>query len=1184
MKLFFGNIAALKCFNSIWLLIAIILLLNNGCKSDSKLKPTTLLNTKRHFGQTLFENLSPNTTNVHFRNDVFEDSTYNEESYPYWIIGGGTAIGDLNNDGLPEILFTANNNGLFLYKNLGDLKFEDITQNAGIVNDSGWYSGISLVDVNNDGWLDIYVCKAGPYSFMQRQNKLYINKGNFTFTEEAEFWGLNDSLPSIHAAFFDFDNDGDLDCYIINHPTNFKDIFNVYAFKNAKQQMSDGADRLLENRNGKFVDVSKIVGLDSTYGFGLSVSIIDINNDGFEDIYVANDYIGNDYLLLNQGGRFFKESTSKYFKHTSLFAMGSNFNDLNNDAREELMVVDMKPDNHPRNKNNFLAFHNEFYYHINPNFSPSQFVKNVLQTPTDTGAYAEVSQMSGVDKTDWSWNVILEDLDNDGLKDIHVTNGVQRDASYLDFFLLEDSLKSKKYAHNPKLFYLDMPKTYLPDYAYKNVGNLIFDDVSALWGIDLQSISNGAACGDLDGDGDLDLVINNLDDFAFVLKNNTNKFSVERNFLRIALSQSNTFTTIGSKVIIHYDNTQQYNRLQPVRGYQSSQEPVIHFGLGKVKQIDSVEVFWKSGKYSVFKNIKANQLITLSDSSALAKPPLKSMLPPKTLAQKKLLPFLHQENDFIDFKRDRCIPFRYSKNGPGAAVADVNADGLDDILFTNGSGASPKLFLQKKDGTFTTDSIKNNFNAVFGESLGAVFFDADGDGDDDLYIATGSNEHAENSPQLADYFYLNNGKGQFVLTNNRIPQQLYSNSFVIAADFDKDGDIDLLVGGSSTSGKYPLCQKTTLLQNNKGFFTDVTSTLAPGLDTIGITSAAVLSDIDNDGWLDILIAGEWMPLTIFKNKGGRFTNISANTSVQNLKGLWKSIAAIDVDNDGDMDYVVGNLGLNAFLKASVKEPLEILYADFDKNKVFEPLLFHYLKNERAPFIDRMVFLEQMPKMKNIFLTFNQFATYDWDAFFKKEKRNARYYSITELASGVFINQGGGKFTFAPLPDLAQIAPVFGTQVFDFNDDGFADILLQGNWHANYYTLPEFDAGRGLLLLGKGDGSFKTATYNQSGFFNQDDARGIALLNTSGNEPCFVAATNSSSALTFKFNKSAFMAVQLTADEHTVIYKYINGKQQRSEPQNTSGYLAQSSRTVYLSKGVKQVKIIGSKGERVVFNR
>ncbi|MDB5283278.1 MAG: RNA-binding protein, partial [Bacteroidota bacterium] len=725
-------------------------------KSKSQLK-----NNEDH----LYTLLSPQQTNVVFRNDVSEDSAWNILLYNYSYNGGGVATGDLNNDGLPDLVFTSNQHGARVYLNKGGLKFEDVTAKCGLDDTIGWTTGVTLADVDGDGWLDIYVSKSGPKGGRIRENRLYINNKNLSFTERGREFGLNDGEPSTNAVFFDYDNDGDLDCFIINHPENFDQILQPLAFTDTST-LPTGRDRMLENVNGHFVDVTEKAGLAHSYGYGLSVSVSDVNGDGYDDLFIANDYLSDDQLYINNGNKTFTNQTAKYLSHTSLFAMGSDFGDINNDGKQDLMVVDMKPDNHFRIKNNLFFFPMEYYYSRVNVLAPHQFIQNSLQLANDTGAYSEISQLSGLDKTDWSWNVLIQDFDNDGWNDIHITNGTKRDQNELDFVMLnDDELAPQAFSHDERNLYKRMPTTLLKHYAYRNKRNLQFEDVSEKWGLDAASIANGAAYADLDGDGDLDLVVNNTDSVAFIFRNNADKMP-DANYLRIRLigAVKNTFG-LGAMVKVHAGTLNQTKELENGRGFESCSEPILHFGLGEKQTVDSLEIFWKDGRYSLLKNIKADRLLTISeDSSRIGKVrKFTTSGQPHLLAEKPktILNFVHHESKFNDFKRDRLLPYQLSKEGPGMAVADVNGDGMDDIFITNGAGNSGKLFLQHKNGTFTESAGQPWSNDITYEGLGAVFFDANGDGKPDLYIATGSNEFKEGDKQLKDKLYINDGKGHF---------------------------------------------------------------------------------------------------------------------------------------------------------------------------------------------------------------------------------------------------------------------------------------------------------------------------------------------------------------------------------------------------------------------------------------
>ncbi|PCJ85091.1 MAG: RNA-binding protein [Flavobacteriales bacterium] len=1045
---------------------------------------------------TLFQLLHNDTTGIDFRNDIDDLGDITPYNSYYVYNGGGVAAGDINNDGLCDLFFTGNQVENKLYLNEGNFKFKDITTQAKIT-DSGWSTGVVMADVNGDGWLDIYVCKSGSKFTKDKRNQLFINNGNNQFSEKAAEFNLADNGHTTHACFFDYDNDGDLDAFILNHPSDFENVYHPYFNFNPKVD-SLNSNKLMQNVDGKFVDVTKKSGIMHEKGFGLSISIADVNNDGWLDIYVANDFIVPDYFYINNGDKTFTESRKNYFNKVPLFAMGSDFSDINNDGLLDLFIADMEPEGHFRRKNNDIRFDMTYYYMLNQKFETSQFSRNMLQLQNPNGTFSEIGEFANVARTDWSWATLFADFDNDGWKDLYITNGTKREFHDIDYVMLEfggDMIKAQK-RHNARDLILNMPTVRLQNYIYRNTTESRFEKMMKKWGVDQHVNSQGAVYADLNNDGLMDLVVNNTDTLAFIYQNTG--FGAAQNFLKIKLvgNGKNTFG-LGTKVWIYSNEKTQFQQMNNIHGFQSSVEPLLHFGLGNAAFIDSVKVVWLSGRRQVLRDVQVNKTFEIKESDAL-EIQSKTDEPRKTILKKVPFPskdiFVHYESDFYDFKRDRLIPKMLSREGPKIAVADVNGDGLDDFFIGGASGQPGALYYQSKKGHFTKTIAQPWTKETAYEDMGMLFFDANNNGTPDLYISSGSNELTENSTLLNDGLYFNRGNGDFTYTNDSFPAIEASTSCVKAADFDNDGDYDLFVGGRLISGKYGLAPKSYLLRNDNGTFTDATAEIAPELQNIGMVTDALWTDFNNDGKTDLIICGEWMPITVFENQGGKLKSITTNSELENFNGWWNCLAQSDFDNDGDMDYIAGNWGYNSVLKCSEKEPITLYVNDFDGNGTTDPVLFHYLESRNAPFADRDLFCLQMPKYRNQFLTHRSYAEAEIsDIFTEKQLQNSVKREAKTFASSYIENLGNGKFRISPLPLEVQVSCVNAMLVYDFNSDGNADVLLAGNSYSNFYDQGALDASRGLLLSGNGKGSFTPVNFDQSGFSMNKDVRSLALI-------------------------------------------------------------------------------------------
>lgn len=1115
-------------------------------------------------GAPLYEYLPPSYTGILFEDRITENQEFNIQDFIYAYNGGGVAIGDINGDGLPDIYFTAPQLGNRLYLNKGNLKFEDISVKAGVYDTSGISFGVTMADVNGDGRIDIYVCK------QNRPNALYINNGDMTFTDRAKEYGVDWDKSSTQAAFFDYDRDGDLDLYIA---TNGDARGENYTRKGI-------SDRLYRNNgDGTFTNVSEQAGIGDR-GYGLGVSIGDINNDNWPDIYVTNDFDERDILYINNANGTFTNRTKEAMKHTTEFGMGNDIADFNNDGYPDIMAVDMLPEDHKR-----LMGHMGSQSVFSPLFDSTQLMRNVLQVNRGNGTFADIGQLAGVSETDWSWAVLFEDLDMDGNKDIFIANGYKRDVSNLD--VIYNMARTRM----DKLTMLNnVPTTRLQNYAFHNDGHLSFAKYTDQWGFSQVVNTNGAAFADLDRDGDLDLVLNNMDTVAFVYRGNAVENHIG-NYLRVAFKGKGMNTEgIGARVVLHTKNGIQMRENYKTRGYLSSVEAIAQFGLGDLTSVDEVTVTWPDGKMQTLRNVPVNQVLTVDWNAAteIAEVPTKS---PNTLftevADTNVLNYTHKENlSFDDFERERLLPNRLSRNGPGIAVGDANGDGLDDVYLGGAKFTPGKLYMQTPDGHF-----EQSWQSVFAidsnsEDMGALFFDADGDGDLDLYVVSGGNEYIDNSPELQDRLYINDGKGSFTKSVDALPQMLTSGSCVVAADYDGDGDMDLFVGGRVVPGEYPKTPRSYILNNKKGKFTDVTEAIAPELAHVGMITAAIWTDFDNDNRPDLVMVGEWMAPHFFQNNRGKFTDVSPKSGVDSNYGWWNSIASGDFDNDGDIDYVFGNLGLNADkrLRASKEYPIKLYATDFDDNGSLDLVTSYFYHGIEYPSRSRIKASEQMPPLiRRKFPTFASYAAASiLEIYDKKKLDSAMKFQANDLATSYVENLGNGKFRISQLPLLAQVSPTYGMIVEDFNADGNLDLLLAGNFYGPNQDIVRYDAGSGLYLKGDGKGDFTAVPVTESGFFAPNDTRGITSLKDGTSNSLYTLVVNNNGRVQiFKrdFGSSEGKLVNFeTEGMYThLIMKFADGRSRRYECSYGSGYLSQCSGTILVTPNASSVTLYkGSK--------
>ena len=1084
--------------------ILLLLILFQSCANDK----TSNASVQADETKKLFSLIPSNQSNINFANNLKETYEFNFLGYPYIYIGGGVAVGDINNDGLQDIYFTSNQNTNKLYLNKGNFKFDDITISANVSDIDGWSTGTSMIDINNDGYLDIYVCKSASLKDHEaRRNKLYINQKNNSFKESAKEYGLDHPGFSTQSYFFDYDKDGDLDMYLVNHRADFKNNTKIDTYiQNAIQE--ETSDQLFRNDGNVFTKVSSDAGiLNKTWG--LSGAIGDFNNDDWPDIYVSNDYLEPDMMYINQKDGTFKNEVLSRIKHISFNSMGSDFADINNDLFPDLLTLDMLAEDHSRGKENMATMSTANFNKIVEVGYHHQYMANMLHLNNGQGNFSDIGQLSGISKTDWSWAPLIADFDNDGLKDIFITNGIEKDVANQDFRRNVQSLNQQKKSMKLEDVLKMLPADKLPNYIYKNNGDLTFTNKIEDWGLDQKVNSNGAAYADLDNDGDLDLVVNNENDVASVYQNNSTN-----NYLNIKLiGNKNNPLGIGSKVKITTANNEQLQELYLNRGFQSSVSPILNFGVGHLKDISKVEVIWPNGKVSALNNIKSNQLVEVNYNSAQlatntnqnSESSYFSEIKSETLG----VSFIHKENDFNDYAKQLLLPQKQSTQGPCLSVADVNKDGLDDFYIGGALGQSGALYIQNSSGKFTISTSLAFEKDKNHEDVEALFFDADNDGDIDLYVSSSGYELAINDPRLQDRLYLNNGSGTFTKSNN-LPSMLSSTKAVKAFDFDNDNDLDLVVGGRVIPGQYPLAPQSYLLENNNGKFTDITDNIAPEFRTIGMINDIEITDYNNDNTLDIMIVGQWMPITIFSNKGGKFVRETI-ADFEKTEGWYNAISSADFDKDGDTDYVIGNLGHNNKFHPSLKKPLHIFSSNFDENQSYDIALSKYYKGQLVPVRGKECSSEQTPFLNEKIGTYKEFASLNIEGVYGSETiANSNHLIAYNFKSLYVENLGNGDFKISELPSYAQISPTQDFDIRDINKDGFLDIIGVGNLYDAEVETIRYDASHGYALLNDGKGHFKVL--KDKGLNCYKDMRTISKIVI--NKLPFVVISNNNDSLSF----------------------------------------------------------------------
>lgn len=1090
----------------------------------------------------LFDEIPASSSGVEFSNALTEDEEFNLIEYLYFYNGGGVALGDINNDGLVDIYLSANQQENKLYLNKGNWIFEDITEKAGVASSGAWKTGVTMADVNGDGLLDIYQCRLGNYKGIEGKNQLFINNGDLTFSEQAEAYGLDFRGFSTQAAFFDYDLDGDLDMYLLNHSVHTERSYGRAILR--QYDDAKAGDRLFKNdsENGapSFRSVTKEAGIYSSHiGYGLGIGISDINADGWPDIYISNDFNENDYLYLNNGAKAgqpvtFTESIASTIGHTSRFSMGNDLADYNNDGLTDIISLDMLPEDEVVLKRSAGEDSYEIYSMKLQFGYGQQFARNTLQLNMGSNAegvpqYAEIGQLAGIHATDWSWSALFADYDNDGYKDLFISNGIKRrpnDMDYINF--LSDHEIPDGLVKNPGLSDLsllkEMPDGSVPNYFFKNNRDLTFSNVSTAWGMTAPSLSNGAAYADLDNDGDLDLVVNNIDQPASILRNYTmeNSPADASSWLKIIASGSrkNTFG-IGLRAMAYFNGQLAVQENFTTRGFQSSVTPRVHLGLGSIRTLDSLRIVWPGGKTQLLEEVAVNRTIQVEESEAMhhyAYPQKTTASLLKDYTAHSQVDFTHTENSFNDFNREFLIPHSVSREGPEVAVADFNGDGKEDFYVSNASGASGGLFFQGPNATFYQGGGSLLAKGTDIEETALAAFDADGDKIQDLYIASAGNEAIPPSPLLKDRLLINSGNGEFAESSG-LPEKYQHASVVVSADVDQDGDLDLFVGGRVVPGQYGTAPESYLLINDgRGNFEDRTSSLAPGLAQAGMVKDAKWIDLNSDSYPELILAGEWMPLTIYNNQNGTLIEATAK-GLEETSGWWNCIEAGDFDNDGDIDFVAGNLGSNSKLKPSVQYPLHLFSKDFDSNGSADPILAYSTPEGVFPVHSRDELIRQIPSLKKKFVQHADFAGKTVSEIFGDAELRASHHLQAYTFSSVYLdNLNDGAFRVHKLPLQAQFFPIMAMAVADIDRDGNLDILAGGNLFSVSPYFGTYDAGKGLLMTGDGKGNFNPLPMHESGFSVDGEIKDIKIL-PAAEKLLFFIARNNKKLLIYQLNGS-----------------------------------------------------------------
>ncbi|MCS6904446.1 MAG: VCBS repeat-containing protein [Bacteroidia bacterium] len=1156
-----------------------------------------LLIEKNAFSQQtqLFTPLTAQQTGITFRN-TSDAQVYkiNPAIYTDFFNGGGIAVGDINNDNLPDILFTGNTTAPRLYLNLGNLQFQDITEKAKI-SLTGWATSAAIVDLNNDGYLDIFICRSGASDSTLLSNVVFINNRDLTFSEKTQELKLDqDKSYTLYAAFLDYDKDSDLDIYLVNapdfealkkSPPHLPQAFKaeIIRSKISPHEMMQlegprlkisfkGSDKLLRNDLEKgFVDVTALAQLPQETGMGLHAAIIDANNDSWPDIYVCNDFIGPDYLYINQKDGTFVDSAFYYFKQMSFSSMCADFGDLDNDGEPEALITEMLP-YEPFREKAFISYYPIYYYE--KIFTPikkrlPQYLKNSLFRKVGGKWLAEVAHYTNLARTDWSWSALIADFNNDAWQDIFISTGMAVEFNYLDFYTYQNNPNQKfqRYQKQEDLIY-SLPRNPQPNFLFLNQKNFQFENAGNQNGLAWKGITPAATYADLDRDGDLDLIYNNQDTTAFILRNNVRENS-QNPFFTITFEKKDFIQSLGAKIYLKAKDLWQFREVSISKGYQASTENIAHFGLPpQTTNIDSLLILFADNKFLLFTNLKSNQIFKAKYAEAQLwqnKSLYATIFKKEPFFKKASLihEYKHQENPFIDFETERLLLKKYSCQGPGISVEDINQDGLEDIFLGNGAGHAPMIWLQQPNGNFIPSLQPGWQNEFYQDAVGSIFVDYDNDNDKDILLFFAGNETPVEKPNnYRIRLYKNLGKGQYLEDTTSLPIQLPT-TCIAASDYNKDGFIDLFIGASVLPSNWPLAKGSLLLKNNKGTFEPQTQ--LSWLDTLGIITNALFSDIDNDGWQDLIIVGEGTPIYFIKNEQGTLKPI--RTNLEPIHGFWQSITAADFDNDGDIDYVVGNVGNNHRYSASLQKPITIVVQDLDKNGKIDPLTFFYDRGQQVSLFNRDLICEQVPAFRNQFLTYADFGKAKLQDFFKVfPYQPQKVITIHTLSSIYLENLGNFQFRSTPLPFQAQLFPIKGMLACDINQDAWLDLLIIGN---EYNTHPNFgrqDAGNSLVLLGQGNGNF-TAQEN-TGFWVSSDARALTKIKIK-NLPCFLASANQDSLFFFTLHKPQNYFYFEFIPNEAYAHIYFKGSTQPRKLENipVTSYLSYSSSSSFLNKNL-----------------